>query len=271
MLKKIKVTSPVLFLFLFSISFLPLTQITEAEAQWNKKGLRTPIQKLPIPGASSIKKPTPGTLTDKQKQKHLGQIMKWNFDTPMEKLIERINYGIYNEVRYFGLHVDNIELLKRVGSTQTPGPSGGTVTLQYSIRNSLLRNLGCEAPSRNVNNGNANYEPLCGSLESYREMFRSNTLVIPFYAGYVSHKQLSFCGIDFEDIVTIPQDQIGPNTVSGEENRRAMQQSPISIKLRSLGKEFGTCFCKFGSRQGTHPSQGYENIVPDDYSNVCPL
>jgi hypothetical protein len=51
MLKKIMVTSPILILFLFSISFLPLTQITEAEAQFSNK-----IQK-PTHPSKAIKKP----------------------------------------------------------------------------------------------------------------------------------------------------------------------------------------------------------------------
>jgi hypothetical protein len=271
MLKKIMVTSPILILFLFSISFLPLTQITEAEAQFPNKIQKQLSNKIPKQRSLSkaIKKPTPGKLTDKEKMMSLRKRMEWSFDTPMEKLILKINYGIWNEVEAYGRFVDDLALLN--GRMSVPRRDGGTLSIEHVLRPNLQRNLGCEAPNRNVNNTNVNYTPLCGSLESYREMSRSNTLVIPFYAGYVTHNQLLFCGIDLPDIVTVAQDQRVAIRSVVDERRRAMQQSPISIKLRSHGIELGKCFCKFGSRRGTHPSQGYENIVPVGYSNVCPL
>jgi hypothetical protein len=59
MLKKIMVTSPILTLFLFSISFLPLTQITEAEAQFSNKIQKQLSNKIPKQRSLSkaIKKP----------------------------------------------------------------------------------------------------------------------------------------------------------------------------------------------------------------------
>ena len=82
MLKKIVVTSPILILFLFSILCLPLTQITEAEAQWNKKGLRTPIQKLPVPKIQ--KRDLHQTDTGAGKvAKHKRDIISGKFDNPL--------------------------------------------------------------------------------------------------------------------------------------------------------------------------------------------
>ena len=66
MLKKIMVTSPILILFLFSISFLPLTQITEAEAQFSNKIQKQLSNKIPKQRSLSdaIKKPK-GAAIDK--------------------------------------------------------------------------------------------------------------------------------------------------------------------------------------------------------------
>jgi hypothetical protein len=50
-----------------------------------------------------------------------------------------------------------------------------------------------------------------------------------------------------------------------------ISQSPLSVTLRSIGQDFGKCFCKFGSRAGKQRSQGYDNIVPEEYNDFCPL
>jgi hypothetical protein len=261
MLKKIKVTSPVLILFLFSISCLPLTQITEAEAQFSNKIQKQLSNKIPKQRSLSdaIRKPTPGKLTDKEKKKVLGKRMEWNFDTPMEKLIESINMGIELEVFTDGEIREAIVF----GQNQANATFENVVA---ALRHHARNMLGCDAPNMITN-------PFCaGAPQYYRDLLRSNALILGLSIDkFVTHKPLQFCGMQLEEIVPITQVQ--SNAIDGQLRRRTRlrQQSPLSIKLRSLGKEFGTCFCKFGSRQGTHPSQGYENIVPDDYSNVCPL
>ena len=266
MLKKIMVTSPILVLFLFSISFLPLTQITEAEAQFSNK-----IQKQRSL-SDAIRKPTPGTLTDKEKKKVLGKRMEWNFDTPMEKLIHEINISVLDErqmAKEINVYADNL-----INHTSANNPYRIGVT--NTLRNMVQEQIGCDAPIMY-----GNYEGLCGTLESYSEMLRQGWEA-PFIMGYRTHKQLLFCDLPPGDIDIgtgflgsgIPQNAQSSDPQQQRNYQRtfaAIQQSPLSVKLRSLGKEFGTCFCKFGSRQGTHPSQGYENIVPDRYSNVCPL
>ena len=277
MLKKIMVTSPILILFLFSISFLPLTQITEAEAQFSNKiqkpthpskAIKKPIEVNKARNfnkiqkqrslSDAIKKPTPGTLTDKQKQKVLGQRMEWNFDTPMEKLIESINMRIEHEVFTAG------QIRRNIRYGQTPGNPNFEREL-VELRSRTMTMLGCDAPNMITN-------PFCGGAPYYRDLLSRNVLIYGIDIDkFVTHKQLQFCGMPFEEIEPITARERADSGWNTPRTTNLRQQSPLSIKLRNLGKEFGTCFCKFGSRQGTHPSQGYDNIVPEEYNDFCPL
>jgi hypothetical protein len=286
MLKKIMVTSPILILFLFSISFLPLTQITEAEAQFPNKipkqrslsqAIKKPIEVNKAPNFNKIQKqrslrdgkrartPTPGMLKDNQKQKGLRkQTLKdhmgpWDFDSPMERLIQTIQTRKAREElaeRLARGHRRNCISDPRQHHVDDHG--GDACQLLNQV---IKGHLGCDAPNVTVFT-----EPLCDDTVSYRRLAvlidQEEFPDVPGHAEYVAHKQARFCGLELQGFAGAAQ---------FERQTQTRQQSPLAIELRSLGKEFGKCFCKFGSRWGTHPSQGYENIVPIEYIGVCPL
>ena len=249
----LKILSQPIFIFLFSISFLPLTQITEVEAQFSNK-----IRKLPT--APSIKKPPAGKLTNKQKKKLLGKMPTWNFDSPMEKLIVEINHKVleeWNTTREVNEIASSI-----INDTRGAGHKRLTLKIIH-LADLISHNIGCDAPSMY-----GNQDRFCEvTHDNYVDMLTSH-FEAPFILSYRTHKQLLHCGVEPNDI---DLGAVSRRERRGFRSHDDISATPLSLKLRSMGNNFGKCFCKFGSRQGTHPSAGYENIVPNDFSGVCPL
>ena len=135
--------------------------------------------------------------------------------------------------------------------------------------------IGCDAPSMHGID-----EPLCGNWRTYRNMLDTHWET-PSILSYQAHKQLLYCVVLDEEInlgsysfdASAPNDEFWRTRSEYQTawDEASSDRTPLTLTLRTRGLAFGKCFCKFGSRQGTHPSQGYENIVPRKFSDVCPL
>jgi hypothetical protein len=266
MLKKIMVTSPILILFLFSILCLPLTQITEAEAQWNKKGLRTPIQKLPVP---KIQK------RDLNKTDPRAQWLRNGNRTPIQKLpvpkiqkrdLHKTDTGAGKVAKH------KRDIISGKFDNPTLDQLFAIIGEQFLYEQSLA-----DGSTFGLSPGGSNdpsvpfYDMLCWGphIEGLDDLgryihatFQMNDL---FECGTTS--QLSQCGVDNHR-------EEYTDRSTGERRNRGRD---ISIDLVLGGTSLAKCFCKFASRLDPRATVDFRSTHNDDspidippiYEGVC--
>jgi hypothetical protein len=198
MLKKIMVTSPILILFLFSISFLPLTQITEAEAQFSNKIQKQLSNKIPKQRSLSdaIKKPK-GAAIDKNM--HLE-------DPPY---IANLVGNTYSALLYELWIADRIDYLSAAAmnqSTQEVARDPAPIFID-EIRSLLFKVLQCDQRNADPLAVPGHFVPstnYCGSHEDYLNMIRTGWQAPPV-TDYKVHTDLQeSCRIPGEHIIVPP-------------------------------------------------------------------
>ena len=233
-----------IILFLFSISFLPLTQITEAEAQFSNKiqkpthpseAIKKPIeinkaqnfkkiQKIPTPGASSIKEPK-GHLIEKdilsdnrvhQYAEGYKKLLRLINDELLKELwiVDRINYladAAINrrcEGGYDECEPNHLPISDGAGNMVEAGGIDPAPIFIEEIRSLLIAALQCDGGSdadpHDVPLSFTN--PYCGSYDDYLNMFRT-VWEPPFTHAYPLQASLAECGIPASNIgLSIPPD-----------------------------------------------------------------
>ena len=260
-MQNFKILSYLLILCFFGFSILSFTINTKAEAQnFNKlpqnfkKMHKKPTIKKPPVSVFKNKK-----LDDKQLEA-MKSLRNWDKNSPLETLIRRINDEIFNELKTAEEINRQADFIMNHDRSYVRGQHGGYI---MRIMRIIWVQIGCDAPSMH-----GIEEPLCGSSGVYGHMFNTHWEA-PFILSYRTHKQLLYCDVLPDEI------NLGLHQRDFDDSRYLSDyradRTPITAIMRSKGLAFGKCFCKFGSRQGTHPGAGYENIVPDIFSDVCPL
>ena len=178
-------------------------------------------------------------------------IRKRGQNKPLEQLILEIPRAVLDE-QFAAKEINRLAniLIGLTAEHRSTGAQGGLNQLRILVQ----EQIGCKTPSMY-----GTKDPHCGSNAGYNELLETHWEA-PFILSYRTHKQLLRCGL-LPDEIDLGSDAANsdniPNVLAdGVEEWQNTDRTPLAATLRRKGLAFGKCFCKFGSRQGTHPNAG---------------